>query len=82
MQVSQIVKNNLTIDSKSYSDLSPIMKEAVSDVFKLIEKSTGDIIKEFEGACDKVSQYHNIIYLLLPFFFSRFRFFFFVRILC
>lgn len=60
MQVSQIVKKNLTIDSNSYKDLSPIMKEAVSDVFKLIEKSTGDIIKNFEGAVDKVSQYHNI----------------------
>ena len=60
MQVSQIVKENLTIDSQSYKDLSPVMKEAVSDVFKLIEKSTGDIIKNFEGAVDKVSQHHNV----------------------
>ena len=71
MQVSQIVKNNLTIVSKSYSDLSPIMKEAVSDVFKLIEKSTGDIIKEFEGACDKVSQYHNINIIELNNYFDK-----------
>jgi len=71
MQVSQIVKNNLTIDSKSYSDLSPIMKEAVSDVFKLIEKSTGDIIKNFEGAVDKVSQYHNINIIELNNYFDK-----------
>ena len=60
MQVSRLVRENLTIDSQSYRDLSPVMKEAVSDVFKLIEKSTGDIIKNFEGAVDKVSQHHKI----------------------
>tara|TARA_B100001094_G_scaffold173152_1_gene167442 strand:- start:323 stop:490 length:168 start_codon:yes stop_codon:yes gene_type:complete len=47
------------------------MKEAVSDVFKLIEKSTGDIIKEFEGACDKVSQYHNINIIELNNYFDK-----------
>ena len=36
------------------------MKDAVSDVFRQVEKSTGDIIKRFEGACDKVSQHYNI----------------------
>ena len=71
MQVSQIVKENLTIDSQSYKDLSPVMKEAVSDVFKLIEKSTGDIIKNFEGAVDKVSQYHNINILELNNYFDK-----------
>ena len=38
MRVSKIVKNNLDMDSKSYTDLSPKMKEAVSDVFKLIKR--------------------------------------------
>jgi len=60
MLVSKLVKENLELDSQSYKDLSPKMKEAVSDVFKLVEKSTGDIIKRFEGACDKVSQHYNI----------------------
>jgi len=60
MQVSRIVKENLEIDSQSFRDLSPLMKEAVSDVFKLIEKETGDIIKKFEGAVNKVSEFHNI----------------------
>jgi len=60
MQVSQIVKENLIIDSKSYRNLSPVMKESVNDVFGLIEKSTGNIIKKFENAVEKVSQHHNI----------------------
>ena len=40
MLVSRIVKENLNIDSKAYSELSPKMKDAVSDVFRLVEKST------------------------------------------
>ena len=71
MQVNRLVRQNLTIDSQSYKDLSPVMKEAVSDVFKLIEKSTGDIIKNFEGAVDKVSQYHNINILELNNYFDK-----------
>ena len=60
MLISRIVKENLDIDSKAYNELSPKMKDAVSDVFKIVEKSTGDIIKRFEGAVDKVSQHYNI----------------------
>jgi len=60
MLVSRIVKENLEINSQSYKDLSPLMKEAVSDVFKLIEKETGDIIAKFENAVDKVAEFHNI----------------------
>ena len=36
------------------------MKEAVRDVFELIEKSTGDIIEKFESAVNKVAEHHNI----------------------
>ena len=60
MLVSRIVKETLNIDSKAYRELSPKMKDAVSDVYRQAEKSTGDIIKRFEGACDKVSQHYNI----------------------
>ena len=60
MLVSKLVKENLELDSQSYKDLSPKMKEAVGDVLKQVEKSTGDIIKRFEGACEKVSQHYNI----------------------
>ena len=60
MLISRIVKENLEIDSKAFDNLSPKMKDAVSDVFKLVEKSTGNIIKRFEGSCDKVAQHYNI----------------------
>jgi len=71
MLVSRIVKENLQIDSKAYSDLSPKMKDAVSDVFRLVEKSTGDIIKRFEGACDKVAEHYNINVIELNDYFDK-----------
>ena len=37
MQVSQIVKQNLLIDSNTYNSLSPNMKDAVKDVFSFYE---------------------------------------------
>jgi len=60
MLVSRIVKENLQIDSRSFRDLSPKMKEAVSDVFKLIEKEQGNVIKRFENAVNKIAEFHNI----------------------
>ena len=71
MLVSRLVKENLKVDSKAYNDLSPKMKDAVSDVFKLVEKSTGNIIKRFEGACDKVSQHYNINVIELNDYFDK-----------
>ena len=60
MQVSKIVKENLLTNSQSFMDLSPIMKEAVNDISKLIEKETGNIIVKFENAVNKVAEFHNI----------------------
>ena len=60
MQVSRIVKENRIIDSKSFNELPPLMKEAMRDVFDLIEKETGNIIEKFEGAVSKVSEFHGI----------------------
>ncbi len=60
MQVSRIVNSNLEINSQSFKDLSPVMKEAVSDIFKLIEKEQGDVIKRFENAVNKIAEFHNI----------------------
>jgi hypothetical protein len=59
-KVSSIVKQNNIIDSKSYNTLSPVMKEAVKDVFKIIEDQQKDIIKNFERAVDKVVASRNI----------------------
>ena len=71
MLISRIVKENLEIESKAFSELSPKMKDALSDVFKIVEKSTGDIIKRFEGACDKVSQHYNINVIELNDYFDK-----------
>tara|TARA_Y100001973_G_scaffold26018_1_gene39081 strand:+ start:327 stop:569 length:243 start_codon:yes stop_codon:yes gene_type:complete len=60
MQVSQIVKQNLFIDSKTYSDLSPNMKDAVKDVFKFVEQSKGNIVERFESAIKEVAALHNL----------------------
>ena len=60
MRVSKIVKNNLDMDSKSYTDLSPKMKEAVSDVFKLIKREQNNVVETFENAVTKVAEFHSI----------------------
>lgn len=60
MQVSRIVLENRLIDSKSFNELPPRMKEAMSDVFKQIENETGNIIEKFENAVSKVAEFHNI----------------------
>jgi len=60
MQVSRIINSNLEINSQSFKDLSPVMKEAVSDIFKLIEKEQGDVIKRFENAVNKIAEFRNI----------------------
>ena len=55
-----MIKENHLIDSKSYNELSPVMKEAVNDVFKVIEKETDSVINRFENAVAKVAEFHNI----------------------
>ena len=60
MLVSRIIKENRVIDSKSFNELPPLMKEAMSDFFDVIEKETGSIIEKFENAVEKVAEFHNI----------------------
>ena len=60
MLVSRVIKENRVIDSKSFNELPPLMKEAMSDVFKQIEKETGNAIERFENAVSKVAEFHNI----------------------
>jgi len=59
-KVSQLVQNNQTFNSNSYKNLSPVMKEAVSDVMKLVDKGTQDIMNTFEVAVTKVAEQRNI----------------------
>ena len=60
MQVSQIVKQNLFIDSNTYNNLSPNMKDAVKDVFKFVEQSKGNIVEKFDEAIKTVASLHNL----------------------
>jgi len=59
MKLSQLVENNQTFNSKSYKNLSPVMKEAVNDVMKLI-KNEGNLIFNFENAVKKICEFHNV----------------------
>ena len=60
MQVSSLIKENQLIDSKAFNELSPLMKEAVKDVYKIINEETDSIIDIFENAVVKVAKFHNI----------------------
>ena len=60
MQVSQIVKQNLFIDSNTYNNLSPNMKDAVKDVFKLLDNKVGNIVERFDNAIKEVAALHNL----------------------
>ena len=60
MQVSRIIKENLFIDSKTYSDLSPNMKDAVKDVFKFVEQGKGNVVEKFDKAIKTVASLHNL----------------------
>jgi hypothetical protein len=60
MKVSSLIKENQLIDSKAFNELSPLMKEAVKDVYKIINEETDSIIDRFENAVVKVAKFHNI----------------------
>lgn len=59
MKLSQLVQSNQTFNSKSFKNLSPVMKEAVNDIFKLV-KNEGNLIFNFDNAVEKVAEFHNI----------------------
>ena len=60
MLVSRIIKKNLLIDSNTYNDLSPNMKDAVKDVFKLLDNKVGNIVERFDNAIKEVAGLHNL----------------------
>jgi len=59
-KVSDLIKENVIVDTETFNQLSPIMKEAVKDIYDVIDKKTSDIISEFENAVDKVALFHNV----------------------
>lgn len=60
MKLSQLVQNNQTFNSKSFKDLSPVMREAITDVMRLVEKSSEDVLNNFETSINKVCEHHNV----------------------
>ena len=59
-KVSDIVKETRVLNSKFYNELTPVMKQAVKQIYELIENEQKDIITRFEGAVKKVSASFNI----------------------
>lgn len=70
-KVSNIVKETRIINSNSFNSLSPKMKEAVKDIFKLVGKEGKEstdklnrwdltLLNRFEKTVDKVCECHNI----------------------
>lgn len=59
LKLSNLVEQKKLFDSKSYNELSPKLKEAVNDIFKLL-KNEGNLIFNFENAVDKVAESHNV----------------------
>ena len=48
MRVSKIVNRSLIIDSNSFKELSPKMKDVVSDIFRVVMNKDGTILEKFE----------------------------------
>ena len=48
------------MDSKSYNELSPKMKEAIKEIYRLIENEQKDILTRFDGAIEKITASYNI----------------------
>jgi TRAP-type C4-dicarboxylate transport system substrate-binding protein len=59
-KISNIIKENRFMDSKSYNSLSPKMKEVIKEIYRLIENEQKDILTRFDGAIEKVTASYNI----------------------
>jgi len=59
-KVSSLVKETRVIDSKSYNELTPVMKEAIKEIYRLIETEQTDVLKRFDKAIEKVVASRNI----------------------
>ena len=59
-KVSNIIKEVRVMDSKSYNELSPKMKKAIKELYRLIESEQKDILTRFDGAVEKITASYNI----------------------
>jgi RNA binding exosome subunit len=58
--VSKLFKNYDFVESKSYDNLTPVMKEVVKDIFEIIDEDDTNIIENIDKAVDDVSRFHNV----------------------
>jgi len=59
-KVSNILKETKILDSKSYNELTPVMKESIKEIYRLIEKEQTDVLTRFDKAIEKVVAFRNI----------------------
>lgn len=59
-KLSNIIKEIQISDSKSYNELPPVMKKAVNEFYKELEKESKNIIESFEGTVEKIAKHNNI----------------------
>jgi len=57
--VSKIFEEKSVLNSKSYTSLSPSMKEAVDDLLRMI-KSEGNLIFNVENAVEKIASQYDV----------------------
>ena len=58
-RVSNLFEEKKTINSNSFTSLSPVMKEAVETVLEL-SSPKGDVIKTFDEAVEKAAQHYKV----------------------
>jgi len=59
-RISNILKETNLLDSKSYKELTPVMKEAIKEIYRLIETEQTDVLTRFDKAIEKVVASRNI----------------------
>jgi len=59
-KISNILRETNLLDSKSYKELTPVMKEAIKEIYRLIETEQTDVLKRFDKAIEKVVASCNI----------------------
>ena len=59
-KISNILRETNLLDSRSYKELPPVMKEAIKEIYRLIETEQTDVLKRFDKAIEKVVASRNI----------------------
>lgn len=59
-KISNILRETNLLDSRSYKELTPVMKEAIKEIYRLIEKEQTDVLTRFDKAIEKVVASRNI----------------------